>query len=103
DWKTVDGQYVPHDLSHIAELKLGDCKDFSAATAAILKKLGLDAHIALTNRGVYYDGKADELPTESSFNHAIVYVKADERVYWIDPTNTASFAGGMFSDIADRP
>ncbi|MNK97539.1 hypothetical protein D3C87_1178800 [compost metagenome] len=34
------------------------------------------------------------------FNHAIVKVQEQDKVYWIDPTNLVSSAGYIFSDIA---
>ncbi|OFZ56413.1 MAG: hypothetical protein A2428_15695 [Bdellovibrionales bacterium RIFOXYC1_FULL_54_43] len=103
DWRTIRGRYIPRPLSKIAESRQGDCKDFSAATIAILRKLGFKAYAAIVNRGNDYQyEKADDLPRLSLFNHAIVRVYTDNRDYWIDPTNFVSFAQGIFPDISGR-
>ncbi len=103
DWRTNAGKYIPRDLAAIAETQYGDCKDYSASTASILRKLGYRAEIALVHRSNVYNrpGRARVLP--SDFNHAIVWFRDGERDYWIDPTNFVSFAQGMFRDIAGRP
>lgn len=102
DWRSVSGRWVPRDLDKISESQLGDCKDFSAATAAILTKLGLKAQFAVVLRGTYSLSK-DILPNLTAFNHAMVKVTDKTgKVYWIDPTNFASMAGGIFPDIANK-
>ncbi len=101
DRTSVNGRFAPRDLSLVSETLLGDCKDFSAATVAILTNLGFDAKFALIERG---EGTEDFYPMPSmyAFNHAIVYVKAQSgKYYWIDPTNIQSMAGKIFPDIAD--
>jgi predicted transglutaminase-like cysteine proteinase len=102
DWRTVSGRYVPRDLDKIAKTQLGDCKDFSAGTVAILTKLGFKAQVALTMRGLTrtsYEG----LPGFYAFNHAIVKATGKNgKVYWIDPTNFESMAWGIFPDIARK-
>jgi hypothetical protein len=101
DWRPVRGGHVPRPLQTVAETRFGDCKDFSAATVAILRRLGLEAHQAWVERGQC----PAALPKLGgpAFNHAIVYAVGDGRVWWIDPTNFASFAQGTFTDIAGRP
>jgi hypothetical protein len=41
-------------------------------------------------------------PGLDRFNHMIVRVKSKDQVLWIDPTNFASYAHGIFPDIAGR-
>ncbi|OEY86861.1 hypothetical protein BIY23_04510 [Wolbachia pipientis] len=104
DWRTIEGGYFPRDLKKIADSQVGDCKDFSAATAAILQKLGYKVQPLWVTRGttaaflhVY------PLPTFTDFNHVMLKVTSKkEKVYWIDPTNMVSMAQGIFPDIADR-
>jgi len=103
DWRTIRGRYIPRPLAKIAESRQGDCKDFSAATIAILRKLSFKAYAAIVNRGNDYQyEKADDLPRLSLFNHAIVRVYTPKKDYWIDPTNFVSFAQGIFPDISGR-
>ena len=102
DWRPISGLYVPRDLEAIANTKLADCKDFSAATAAILRKLGMEAHISWVKRGLGAFESPTPLPTMTEFNHAIVRAVTSGRTYWVDPTNFSSFAQGIFPDIADK-
>lgn len=102
DWRTVRGAIIPRDLAKISATQLGDCKDFAAATAAILAKLDYKAQLILVRRGVgnFYP---QSLPNIAAFNHALVKVTTQNgQVYWLDPTNFQSMAGGIFPDIAGK-
>ena len=103
DWRPINGGYIPRPLSIIASTRFGDCKDFSAATTAILRKLGFEANVALITRGVDPLLSPNKLPQVGAFNHAIVWAKDKDREYWIDPTNPSSFSQGILEDLADRP
>ncbi|QJT94720.1 DUF3857 domain-containing protein [Wolbachia endosymbiont of Diaphorina citri] len=103
DWRTVSGKYFPRDLEKIADSQVGDCKDFSASTAAILQKLGYKVQPILVMRGTTSTSNPEALPNMGNFNHVMLRViNEDGKVYWIDPTNTVSMAQGIFPDIADR-
>jgi hypothetical protein len=102
DWRPTKGGHLPRPLDVIASTKFGDCKDFTVATAAILRRLGMEAKAAWVERG----SQPTPLPSlalDNAFNHAIVWVKTDGKEYWVDPTNFTSFAQGIFDDIVDRP
>ena len=104
DWRTIHGRYVPRPLKDAAERQVGDCKDFSASTAAILNSMGYKAQVALVRRSLNYLPPEKTLPSLDNFDHAIVKVTAkDGQVFWIDPTNFTSMANGIFPDIAGRP
>lgn len=102
DWRTIEGAIIPRNLEEIYKSKLGDCKDFSASTTAILRKLGMKANVALVNRGMENNESPTTLPIISEFNHAFLRVQEGDKVYWIDPTNFTSFAQGIYPDIAER-
>ncbi|WP_161791855.1 DUF3857 domain-containing protein [Candidatus Jidaibacter acanthamoebae] len=103
DWRTVNGRMIPRDLDKVATSQLGDCKDFSASTAAILNKLGFKARVTLVMRGIMRQSYDEPLPNIYSFNHAMLKVIGKSReVYWIDPTNFQSMADGIFPDIAGK-
>lgn len=102
DWRSVKGALVPRTLDKIVQSKIGDCKDFSASTVAILRRLGLTAHVSLVNRGVGSYASPNTLPDLSAFNHAFVHVQDNGKDLWIDPTNFTSFSKGTYPDIADR-
>lgn len=102
DWRSVSGRLVPSDLDKISKTQLGDCKDFSAVTAAILTQLGFRAQIVATMRGVS-NLSLDILPSFQAINHAMVKVTSKQgKVYWVDPTNFESMADGIFPDIAGK-
>lgn len=102
DWRQVEGAFHPHSLAFIAAKGYGDCKDFTVATGAMLKRLGFEVHAAWLSRGT--DNIFSPLKIiEAEANHAVLYAKKNGRVYWIDPTNTVSFAQGIFPDIENRP
>ena len=99
DWRTIKGKIFPRPLDLIATSQVGDCKDFSASTAAILKQLGYKVQAALVMRGET-NLPLLNLPGANNFNHAILKVtnkKGD--VYWVDPTNFVSMSQGIFPDI----
>ncbi|WP_341816193.1 DUF3857 domain-containing protein [Wolbachia endosymbiont (group B) of Elophila nymphaeata] len=103
DWRTVSGKFFPRDLEKIADSQVGDCKDFSASTAAILQKLGYKVQPILVMRGTTSTSNPEALPNMGNFNHVMLKVtNRDGKIYWIDPTNTVSMARGIFPDIADR-
>ncbi|WP_353277416.1 DUF3857 domain-containing protein [Wolbachia endosymbiont (group B) of Villa cingulata] len=103
DWRTVSGKYFPRDLEKIADSQVGDCKDFSASTAAILQELGYKVQPILVMRGTTGISNPESLPNIGNFNHVMLRVtNKDGKIYWIDPTNTVSMAQGIFPDIADR-
>ncbi len=103
DWRTVSGKYFPRDLEKIADSQVGDCKDFSASTSAILQELGYKVQPILVMRGTISTSNPEALPNMGNFNHVMLKVtNKDGKIYWIDPTNTVSMAQGIFPDIADR-
>lgn len=104
DWKSTDGRFTPQPLARVAQRRLGDCKDFAAGTAAILNRLGMRADVAIVHRepGIYY-GERLTLPLMSIYNHAMVRVQHEKKVYWVDPTNFFSVANIIMPDIAERP
>ncbi|MHC3897829.1 UNVERIFIED_CONTAM: DUF3857 domain-containing protein [Wolbachia endosymbiont of Nasonia longicornis] len=103
DWRTVSGKYFPRDLEKIADSQVGDCKDFSASTAAILQELGYKVQPVLVMRGTTNTSNSKALPNMGNFNHVMLKVtNKDGKIYWIDPTNTVNMAQGIFPDIADR-
>jgi hypothetical protein len=104
DWRPIRGGHIPRPLAETAESHFGDCKDFAIATVAILRRLGHRAHVAVVQRGAKPVLSPTDLPMMSEYNHAIVYIDDDGGAgRFLDPTNTVSFAQGIFEDIMDRP
>jgi len=80
------GGYKPAAADLTWARRFGDCKGKSVLLVALLRELGLDAETVLvsTTDG---DGMDERLPS-LSFDHAIVRLKLDGRIYWLDATRT---------------
>lgn len=103
DQTTIEGRFSPRSLEMTAQSAVGDCKDYSAATVAILRALGHKAYVVIVMRGDGYLTPKKLLPAIECANHAMVKVVGEGgEVLWIDPTNTVSMAGGIFPDVANR-
>ena len=75
--------YQPEKISLTFQKRYGVCRDKAALLAGMLRHVGIDAYITLTNGGSQTDG---ELPVDQ-FNHATVAVKRpDGSIYYLDPT-----------------
>jgi hypothetical protein len=68
---------------------------------AILRHLGVKAYVAWVERATQ-PLPLPNVAQDGAFNHAIVWAQGEGREWWIDPTNFASFAQGIFPDIIDR-
>jgi len=102
DWRPVNGGHIPRPIETIVQTKFGDCKDMSTVTSAILRKLGWKANVAWIERG-HFSTPLPQLALDSAFNHAIVRAESKKgEVFWLDPTNFASFAQGVPEDIMGR-
>lgn len=105
DWRTLNGGFSPRSLEEIVKTKYGDCKDFSSLLAALIRKIGGEADIALVHRSNPSHGRLLEMsiPSMDVFNHAITRVKTGDKTYWLDPTNRTSFGVRYREDIAGKP
>lgn len=90
------GSHLPRKPSEVIKRGWGDCKDKSLLLVAILRKLGIDAHVTLTDIDGGY-ALPDVAPSPYAFDHAIVVYTVHGTSYWIDPTNYEQ--GGVFPNI----
>lgn len=75
----------------------GDCKDKALLLTVLLKRLGVEAAVALTD----IDAGAAlplEVPMLGVFDHAIVRIRLGGQSHWVDPTMTHQ--GGDFDSMA---
>jgi tetratricopeptide (TPR) repeat protein len=92
DWTTVHGRFFPSGHKAVVKTARGDCKDFATSMVGMLRKLGFEAHVALTTIAVKVIDMSDttgfkDVPVLSLFNHAIVWTKDNTgTIRWIDPT-----------------
>jgi transglutaminase-like putative cysteine protease len=104
DWRPVDGSDVPRPLEVTASQGFGDCKDFAAASIAILRHAGLSASPAFIDRDKNAPTIQLDVPLLDAFNHAVVFARGkDGRGRWFDPTNAFRPSSLIPTDIADRP
>ncbi len=103
NWDTAAGHWIPRPLQTITDTGYGDCKDYSVCLAAILRNMGYETHAVFVDRsGVHLD--PEELPRLNHANHVMVKViNKSGTVYWVDPTNVTTMAGGIYHDISNRP
>ncbi|MCP4335037.1 MAG: DUF3857 and transglutaminase domain-containing protein [Gammaproteobacteria bacterium] len=67
--------------------RYGDCKDKTSLMITILHELGIDAYPALVN--TYRKARvAHQLPSMHAFNHVLVALPKDDKIYWLDPTRS---------------
>ncbi|MCC6130132.1 MAG: DUF3857 domain-containing protein [Acidobacteria bacterium] len=84
---------IPQTPATTLSRHFGDCKDKSALLIATLRKLGIQARMALLKAGLGLDVEAG-LPGLGSFNHAIVVIPGNPNI-WIDPTDPYTRAGDL--------
>lgn len=80
-----EGGYVPRPVDEIWSRRFGDCKDVSRLLCAMLRALGVDATPALVNTraGDVINARP---PGAHAFDHCIVRVRLNGKVYWLDGT-----------------
>ncbi len=82
-----EGGLRPRALQTICSRRWGDCKDKALLLAALLRRLGHSAQVALVNTHRPL-GPTVAAPHPSAFNHVIVHTKINGTVCWIDATVT---------------
>jgi tetratricopeptide (TPR) repeat protein len=88
-----ESSVVPRPPQTVLGNRYGDCKDKATLLVAMLRAAGVKAHVALLRAGESFDVPA-ELPGLGMFNHAIVVVDGEPRM-WVDPTDEFSRAGEL--------
>lgn len=84
---------IPVTPAELLERQFGDCKDQATLLVALLRQVGIEAHVALL-RADFSEDIEPQLPGLGFFNHAIVYVPGP-RPLWIDPTDPFARAGEL--------
>jgi len=77
--------HQPHAPAKVYQQRFGDCKDKSLLLATLLNAKGIESHPVLLNT-TYRDKITDQLPSTNAFDHCVVQVKMNDRVFYIDPT-----------------
>lgn len=77
--------HMPSIAKETIQRRYGDCKDKAVVFISILKALGIEAYPALVNTEIK-NHIANLPPLVDAFDHVIVKVILDDKVYWLDPT-----------------
>lgn len=80
------------------ERRFGDCKDKSLLLVTLLNAMGISAQPALVSLR-FHRGVESKQASPRIFDHVIVRVKLDEKVYWIDPALPMQY--GSLDEIGD--
>lgn len=80
------------------ERRFGDCKDKSLLLATLLNGMGISAQPALVSLR-FHRGVEGKQASPRAFDHVIVRVKLNEKVYWLDPALPTQY--GSLDEIGD--
>lgn len=90
------GGLTPRAPDQVWQSRFGDCKDVSHLLCTMLERLGIDAAPALVNT-VEGETLAAGPPALLLFDHCVVRVQCEGKVYWLDPTRSTQ--GGTLDKI----
>jgi hypothetical protein len=90
------GKYRPQSPDSVLRQRFGDCKDKAYLLVSLLRDMGIEAQPALVSSS-RRRGVRDLLPSPAAFDHAIVRVKHEGKVYWFDATR--SLQGGALDTM----
>lgn len=103
DWRSFEGRMHPKKLDQLVKDKYGDCKDFSNLLVHLLTSIKVKADYSLVKRSnEQSELKESDLPSLNYFNHVIVRVQNEDKIYWIDPTNPLITGTNIKKDINNR-
>lgn len=80
------GNLTPANADETWQRRYGDCKAKTALLMALLRELGVEAEAVLVNNSGGDDGLDERLPSPRMFDHVLVRVHIDGKVYWLDGT-----------------
>ncbi|MBI2268987.1 MAG: DUF3857 domain-containing protein [Bacteroidetes bacterium] len=87
--------HQPHQPDYVIENRYGDCKDKSLFLCELLKQIDIKSFPVLLNTEKTKSVRTDN-PSLREFNHCILAIEFEDRLYFIDPTY--SFQRGNFKN-----
>lgn len=91
-----EGAFKPTQPTDVLQRRYGDCKDKALLASTLLNNLGIDAAPALVSTTWRHQLKSRS-PSPGSFDHVILRMKLDGKIYWIDVTKTGQ--GGTLDTL----
>jgi len=82
-----EASHKPYAPELVLNRRFGDCKDKSLLLVSLLHLLSVKAAVALVHTSDCHTVRG-YLPAPILFNHAIVAIFWESRIYWVDPTYT---------------
>lgn len=79
--------YKPTDPSIVFQRRFGDCKEKTMLLKTMLSRFGVNSYPALVNTKTK-NTIIKRLPAPTIFNHVILQIHHQGKLYWIDPTIT---------------
>ena len=83
----AEGSHRANPPALILQRRFGDCKDKASLLCALLRAMDIEAHPALVHTALRGNVR-NEPPSPLAFNHAIVGVRLDSGLVWVDPTRS---------------
>jgi hypothetical protein len=96
----ADGPYLPVDPAQVLQRGFGDSRDLARVLAALLRRVGIDARVALgdTHQGALL---ASRLPSPFILDAALVLAHDGPTEYWLDPAAPGPVIRLSTSDTTD--
>lgn len=80
-----ENSHKPSLAAETLKRRYGDCKDKTVLLVTLLQALGVEAFPALVN-STTYQMIATHPPAANAFDHVIVYLRHNDKDWWLDPT-----------------
>ncbi len=81
------GSHLPSKPEEVLNRRYGDCKDKTILMVALLRSLDIESYPALVSTSRRQ--AVEELsPSPLVFNHVLVQVRHNGKIYWLDPTRS---------------
>ena len=94
------GRYRPHPATEVFTKSYGDCKDKANLMRAMLKPLGIKAHLVLIYSGDPTHVR-EEWPSPSQFNHCIIAIKVSDETQAQTVINSPALGRLLIFDPTD--
>ena len=100
-WEGMHG-FVPRSPAEVLRNGYGDCKELSLLLCTLLRGAGRESFPALVSARREFMQANSEFPSLGVFNHMIVAVPEEGRMWYLDPTSTPATAATSYYNVIGR-
>jgi hypothetical protein len=100
-WEGMHG-FVPRPPSEVLRNGYGDCKELSLLLCTLLRGIGCECFPALVSARREFMQVNPEFPSLGVFNHMIVAVPKEGRMWYLDPTCSPATAATSYYNVIGR-